>query len=73
MGEDKQTMVLFRIYGKKTELLIDRQKEIETFQILFKVGCGPELYAAFNNGLAYEYVPGVILSTTSVKEEKVYK
>lgn len=66
-------MVLFRIYGKKTKLLIDRQKEIESFQTLYRVGCGPELYAAFNNGLAYEFVPGVILTTSSVKDEKVYK
>ncbi|XP_070536927.1 ethanolamine kinase 1-like [Ptychodera flava] len=72
LPENKRDMVLLRIYGQKTELIINRAKEIETFQLLFKAKIGPELYCRFNNGLCYQYVPGVTLDPEMVKSEKVY-
>ncbi|XP_022082644.1 ethanolamine kinase 1-like [Acanthaster planci] len=73
LPENKSDMVLVRIYGKKTELLIDREAEIRTFVLLHKAGCGAELYARCNNGLCYEYIPGVILDAKTVREERVYR
>ncbi|XP_070569897.1 ethanolamine kinase 1-like isoform X4 [Ptychodera flava] len=64
--------VLIRIYGHKSELMVDRAKEIETFQVLFKAKCGPELYCCFNNGICYQYIPGVTIDSDMVKSEKVY-
>ena len=58
--QDKSEMVLVRVYGAKTELIIDRQAEIRNMLVLNKAGCGCQLYAKFNNGLAYEYLPGDI-------------
>ena len=54
----KAEMVLVRVYGAKTELIIDRNAEIRNMTVLNEVGCGCELYAQFGNGLAYEFLPG---------------
>jgi ethanolamine kinase len=41
-------------------------------QLLHNAGYAPRLYATFCNGLAYEYVPGVILNTTSCRDPDVF-
>jgi hypothetical protein len=41
-------------------------------QLLHDAGYAPRLYATFCNGLAYEYVPGVILDTTSCRDSDVF-
>jgi len=41
-------------------------------QLLHNAGYAPRLYATFCNGLAYEYVPGVILDTTSCRDPDVF-
>ena len=51
-------MVLVRVYGAKTELIIDRNAEVRNMTVLNQVGCGCELYAQFANGLAYEFLHG---------------
>lgn len=66
-------MILIRIYGKNTEVLIDRQKEIANFKSLHKYGFAPKLLATFNNGLAYEYTNGKPLSKTDIYEEEVWR
>ena len=48
-------MILIRVYGQNSDLMIDRQKEIRNMKILHSNGCGAELYAIFKNGIAYEY------------------
>ena len=55
---DMADMVLVRVYGAKTELIIDRNAEVRNMTVLNQVGCGCELYAQFANGLAYEFLPG---------------
>jgi len=47
---------LFRIYGQKTELLIDRKIENKVFQALSKQGQAPPLYALFKNGRVEGFV-----------------
>nr|NP_523364.2 easily shocked, isoform A [Drosophila melanogaster]NP_727941.2 easily shocked, isoform I [Drosophila melanogaster]NP_727942.1 easily shocked, isoform B [Drosophila melanogaster]NP_727943.1 easily shocked, isoform C [Drosophila melanogaster]NP_788914.2 easily shocked, isoform H [Drosophila melanogaster]AOQ13769.1 eas-PA [synthetic construct]AAC37210.1 ethanolamine kinase [Drosophila melanogaster]AAF48574.1 easily shocked, isoform A [Drosophila melanogaster]AAF48575.2 easily shocked, isofo len=59
-------VVLVRIYGNKTDLLIDRKAETQNFLLLHTYGLAPSLYATFKNGLVYEYVPGTTLNTDSV-------
>ena len=70
--QNKNEMVLVRVYGAKTELIIDRQAEIRNMLVLHKAGCGCQLYAKFTNGLAYEYLPGDILNIESVKHPQIY-
>lgn len=67
-----EDVVLVRVYGHKTDLLIDRNAETRNIQLLHNAGYAPRLYATFCNGLAYEYVPGVILDTTSCRDPDVF-
>lgn len=67
-----QNVVLIRVYGNKTDLLIDREKEIENIKLLHSYGFAPTLYATFLNGLAYEFVPGVTLNRNNVLEPELW-
>ncbi|KAG7281717.1 hypothetical protein CRUP_027789 [Coryphaenoides rupestris] len=47
--------VLVRVYGRNTELYVDRQREVEMFQVLHAHGCGPLIFCTFHNGICYEF------------------
>lgn len=66
-------VILIRTYGKNTEVLIDRKKEISNFKLLHKYGFAPPLLATFTNGLAYEYTDGKPVSKSKVYEEHVWR
>ena len=51
-------VVLIRIYGNNTELLVNRESEKRNMLLLSKMGFGPQLYACFDNGMIYEYIEG---------------
>ncbi|XP_077994299.1 ethanolamine kinase 1-like [Glandiceps talaboti] len=72
LHDDDRNMVLLRVYGEGSELTVDRAKEIETFQVLFKAKCGAELYCIFNNGLCYQFMPGTILDRDSVRADVIF-
>lgn len=72
LGDNKRNMILVRIFGNKTELIINRAQELKAFQVLYEAGCGPQLYATFKNGISYGFMPGSILSTETVRSEKLY-
>ena len=59
--ENRSDIVLVRIYGPKTELFIDRAKELRNFQLLQKNGISPKLYCTFENGYCYAFVEGRVL------------
>lgn len=65
-------MILVRVYGNKTDLLIDRKAELNNIQLLQRFGFAPRLYGVFKNGLAYEYVPGCTLTPESVVSPNVW-
>lgn len=66
-------VILIRIYGKNTEVLIDRKKEIANFKLLHKYGFASQLLATFTNGLAYEYSDGKPLSKSKIYAECVWR
>lgn len=66
-------VILIRIYGKNTEVLIDRRTEIENFKSLHRHGFAPKLLATFNNGLAYEYIDGRPLTKSDVYDEQIWR
>lgn len=72
LSEVAADVVLIRIYGNKTDLLIDRAAEARNIQLLQRHGFAPSLYGIFLNGLAYEYVPGVTLTAASVVAPAVW-
>ncbi|KAG7473744.1 hypothetical protein MATL_G00099090 [Megalops atlanticus] len=66
-------VVLVRVYGRMTELYVDREKELETFQVLHAHGCGPELYCSFRNGICYQFVRGVALDDRLLRQPAIYR
>ncbi|VVC36186.1 Protein kinase-like domain [Cinara cedri] len=65
--------VLVRVYGKNTDQIIDRKTEFKNFKLLHRVGHAPDIYATFDNGMAYKYIHGETLTTTTVREPDVYR
>ncbi|XP_053741745.1 ethanolamine kinase 2 [Synchiropus splendidus] len=65
--------VLVRLYGKMTELYINRNREVEMFQLLHAHGCGPEIYCSFNNGICYEFVQGKVLDDEVLHQPSIYR
>ncbi|ELU13508.1 hypothetical protein CAPTEDRAFT_210453 [Capitella teleta] len=63
-------MVLVRVYGPNTELLIDRDAELVVMTLLHAAGCGPALLAKFTNGVAYDFVPGHCPTLEEIRTEK---
>ena len=64
----QEEMVLIRIYGENSELILDRDAEIRTIQLLHAVGCARPLFARFANGIAYGFFPGTCLDETTVRD-----
>jgi len=71
LKENKNETVLVRVNGSGTEEFLDRKAEVESFSLLSKHDCAPQLYCIFKNGLCYEFVPGATLTTKSVCDAQV--
>ncbi|KAG7329451.1 hypothetical protein KOW79_007625 [Hemibagrus wyckioides] len=67
------SMVLVRVYGRMTELFVDRKKEMETMKLLHSHGCGPKLYCSFLNGICYEFLKGIALDDVLLQQPSVYR
>ena len=65
---DQEEMVLIRIYGANTDLIIDRAAEIRNIQLLHAVGCARPLYARFANGIVYGFFPGECVDEITVQD-----
>ena len=63
--------VLFRLYGNKTELFIDRKAELETFQVFHSHGIGPLVEGTISNGLCYGFLEGPVLDCESIRDSHV--
>lgn len=68
----EEDIVLIRIYGNKTDLLIDRKAEIRNIKTLNVLGLAPQVYGEFENGLAYQYYPGCTLNVDTVLDPKIW-
>ena len=64
----QEEMILIRIYGANTELIIDRNAEMRNIQLLHAVGCSKPLFARFANGVAYGFFPGACLDEKTVRD-----
>ncbi|KAF6726966.1 Ethanolamine kinase 1 [Oryzias melastigma] len=73
VGPILQDVVLVRIYGNKTELLVDRENEVKSFRVLHTHRCAPQLYCTFNNGLCYEFLQGTALEPEHIRHQPVFR
>ncbi|KAG9287051.1 hypothetical protein G9A89_023015 [Geosiphon pyriformis] len=53
-----ESKILVRVFGKNSELLIDREQELRTLLSLSKLGLSPPVYGRFQNGIVYGCIPG---------------
>ncbi|XP_077151161.1 ethanolamine kinase 2 isoform X2 [Ranitomeya variabilis] len=65
--------VLVRVYGKRTELFVDRGDEVTSFQLLQSHGCAPALFCTFQNGLCYEFMRGLALGPEHVRQPHILR
>ncbi|KAM9814675.1 ethanolamine kinase 1 isoform 2-T2 [Syngnathus typhle] len=70
---DESDCVLVRVYGQRTELFVDRQREMEMFRLLHAHGCGPRIYCSFRNGICYQFVPGDVLEDKLLFQPSIYR
>ncbi|EMP30851.1 Ethanolamine kinase 2 [Chelonia mydas] len=73
MDEGMADAVLVRVYGRKTELFVDRENELKNFQVLRAHGCAPNLYCTFQNGLCYEFMQGTALEPEHVRQPQIFR
>ena len=69
----REDTVLVRVYGEGTERIIDREQEKANMARLAAVGAGGRLYAAFGNGIAYEFLEGEVLGQGRLWEDAVWR
>jgi ethanolamine kinase len=55
---DGETGVLVRVYGPRTEVVIDRERENRTFARLAREGLAPPYLGRFENGRCEGFLPG---------------
>lgn len=70
--QEKSEMILFRIYGVGTDLIIDRDAERRNMKILHENGLGKPLYAVFSNGIAYGFADGKIVETDDLTNPDIF-
>ncbi|XP_051885239.1 ethanolamine kinase 1-like isoform X2 [Pristis pectinata] len=73
VDQDMEEVVLVRIYGNMTELFVDRESEVKSFQILHAHHCAPELYCTFQNGICYEFIKGTVLDMWLLRKPSIFR
>uniref|UniRef100_A0A8D0DK49 ethanolamine kinase n=1 Tax=Salvator merianae TaxID=96440 RepID=A0A8D0DK49_SALMN len=71
--ENMRDAVLVRVYGRKTELIVDRANELRNFQVLQDHGCAPKLYCTFENGYCYEFMSGKALGPEHIRQPSIFR
>eukprot|EP01102_Stenamoeba_stenopodia_P000512 TRINITY_DN104_c0_g1_i2.p1 TRINITY_DN104_c0_g1~~TRINITY_DN104_c0_g1_i2.p1 ORF type:complete len:463 (-),score=86.93 TRINITY_DN104_c0_g1_i2:196-1584(-) len=68
-GTNEESLtLLMRVYGKGTEILIDREAEVITMDCMNENGMAAPLYGRFQNGIIYGYTPGKPLTPDQMSE-----
>ena len=66
-GSEKD-LIMFRLYGNRTELFIDRKQELVNVEFLHSRGFAPKLYATFGNGYCCGFIAGRTLDTEEMSD-----
>ena len=70
-GFPSKDVVLIRIHGANTDLIIDRDTEKNNILLMSEHGLCPPLYGVFKNGIVYGFCPGETLDCDTVKQYRV--
>ena len=71
--ENDKASVLLRAYGRDSSILIDREMEAKVHDLLAEREIAAPLFARFDNGLQYGYVPGRICEPGDVRKEAMWR
>jgi len=72
-SEIDEEAILIRAYGKGTDVLIDRERELRAHNLLAKLGLAPPLLARFDNGLMYRFIPGDVCTPQDLRRPEIYR
>lgn len=72
-AEVDQDAILMRAYGKGTDVIIDRERELRAHNQLATFGLAPPLLARFNNGLMYKFIPGKVCGYQDLHKPEIYR
>lgn len=65
--------ILMRAYGKGTDVLIDRERELRAHNLLASRGLAPPLLARFDNGFMYGFIAGHVCSAQDLRKPEIYR
>jgi ethanolamine kinase len=71
--EIEKDAILIRAYGKGTDILIDRERELRAHNLLANLGLAPPLLARFDNGLLYSFIAGDVCTPEDLRKPEVYR
>ena len=60
-SENDKEVILLHAYGKGSDILVDREMEMTTQELLAGEGFAAPLLARFKNGLLYKFLPRCVL------------
>ena len=72
-SQNDDDAILMRAYGKGTDVLIDREREMKAHNLLANMGLAPPLLARFDNGLLYKFVQGDVCTPEDLRKPEVYR
>lgn len=72
-AQDDDEAILLRAYGKGTDVLIDRARELKAHELLASMDLAPPLLARFDNGIVYKFVQGHVCSPADLRRPHVYR
>lgn len=65
--------VLLRAYGNGTEIIIDREREMQNHELLSRYRLAPRLLARFENGMLYRYIKGNATRPEDLRKQPIWK
>ena len=71
--KDRNDALIVRIYCGNMAEVIDRNKEFLSMQVAQAAGCHAPIYASFNNGVVYKYIPGYLPSLHDLAKPEVIR
>ncbi|KAK4547492.1 hypothetical protein LTR36_001149 [Oleoguttula mirabilis] len=72
-SETDDEAILIRAYGKGTDVLIDRERELRAHNLLANIGLAPPLLARFDNGLMYRFIRGDVCTPEDLRRPEIYR
>ena len=71
--KEQSDVIIVKLSTKGTKFVPNDDAELQIVTTLNAAGYFPPVYASFNNGFTYGFVPGESLNIQSVREDKMIR